>query len=461
MPRSASRSTVAQPSSPARGPQVEPGLGVVDARGRHASTAAAAARAGAGVARPLLGDVGVVAEGGAPWPAGPATARSSRRACAPRAAARPAPGRRRRTPRGSRRGWTAWTASRRRAGPRGEPPQTRGSRMLGVGGRRPARRASRARRSTRRWRRRRRAAAPTRRPCARCSTPSTWPVGLPGLLSHNSFGVVAAVSGPELRQRRRPTPAWRRRAARRRRRSGRRPRGCRRRHPAPRPSSVGSQATSSLVPIVGSTPSGSSPGTPRRRANQAATASRRSAVPHGLRVAGGVGRLGQRGADDSGVGSTGVPTDRSTIPPGCRRALAAQARASPRGSREHPPCRCRRLRSVGVLVQDQLLEKTRDGKLLLRKVMGRYVPDDITNQVKRGFSGPDASWFRGDSLDYRAPAASPCRPMRRSTSFLDPAGVLKPARLRAPGGPGQPAPVCGRPLASSTGALTFLHGARP
>jgi asparagine synthase (glutamine-hydrolysing) len=45
-------------------------------------------------------------------------------------------------------------------------------------------------------------------------------------------------------------------------------------------------------------------------------------------------------------------------------------------------------------------EKTRDGKLLLRQVMEQYVPSEITNQVKQGFSGPDASWFRGDSIDY-------------------------------------------------------------
>ena len=32
--------------------------------------------------------------------------------------------------------------------------------------------------------------------------------------------------------------------------------------------------------------------------------------------------------------------------------------------------------------------------------MQRYVPEQITNQVKQGFSGPDASWFRGDSIDY-------------------------------------------------------------
>jgi len=45
-------------------------------------------------------------------------------------------------------------------------------------------------------------------------------------------------------------------------------------------------------------------------------------------------------------------------------------------------------------------EKTRDGKLLLRKVMGRYVPTAITEREKQGFSAPDASWFKGESIDY-------------------------------------------------------------
>jgi asparagine synthase (glutamine-hydrolysing) len=47
-------------------------------------------------------------------------------------------------------------------------------------------------------------------------------------------------------------------------------------------------------------------------------------------------------------------------------------------------------------------QQTRDGKLLLRKVMERYVPSDIADGVKKGFSAPDASWFRGDSIDYVA-----------------------------------------------------------
>ena len=49
---------------------------------------------------------------------------------------------------------------------------------------------------------------------------------------------------------------------------------------------------------------------------------------------------------------------------------------------------------------ERYFERTRDGKLLLRRVMQRYVPESVTNQVKQGFSGPDASWFRGDSVDY-------------------------------------------------------------
>jgi len=44
-------------------------------------------------------------------------------------------------------------------------------------------------------------------------------------------------------------------------------------------------------------------------------------------------------------------------------------------------------------------QKTNDGKLILRKVMERYIPVEITEAVKQGFSAPDASWFRGESID--------------------------------------------------------------
>jgi asparagine synthase (glutamine-hydrolysing) len=45
-------------------------------------------------------------------------------------------------------------------------------------------------------------------------------------------------------------------------------------------------------------------------------------------------------------------------------------------------------------------ERTRDGKLLLRKVMERYIPPEVTEGEKQGFSAPDASWFRGESIEY-------------------------------------------------------------
>jgi len=48
----------------------------------------------------------------------------------------------------------------------------------------------------------------------------------------------------------------------------------------------------------------------------------------------------------------------------------------------------------------RFFERTRDGKLILREVMKRHVPPEVTSRVKQGFSGPDASWFRGESIDY-------------------------------------------------------------
>jgi asparagine synthase (glutamine-hydrolysing) len=44
--------------------------------------------------------------------------------------------------------------------------------------------------------------------------------------------------------------------------------------------------------------------------------------------------------------------------------------------------------------------KTKDGKLILRKVMTKYIPQEISEGIKQGFSAPDASWFKGESLEY-------------------------------------------------------------
>lgn len=45
-------------------------------------------------------------------------------------------------------------------------------------------------------------------------------------------------------------------------------------------------------------------------------------------------------------------------------------------------------------------EKNKDGKKLLRNAMSKYIPDSIVNGEKQGFSAPDASWFKGESIDY-------------------------------------------------------------
>ena len=45
-------------------------------------------------------------------------------------------------------------------------------------------------------------------------------------------------------------------------------------------------------------------------------------------------------------------------------------------------------------------EKTRDGKRLLRQVMARHVPERVSQGEKKGFSAPDATWFRGESIEY-------------------------------------------------------------
>jgi len=48
----------------------------------------------------------------------------------------------------------------------------------------------------------------------------------------------------------------------------------------------------------------------------------------------------------------------------------------------------------------QYFEQTNDGKIVLRKALARYVPQDYVDGIKQGFSAPDATWFKGHSIDY-------------------------------------------------------------
>lgn len=50
--------------------------------------------------------------------------------------------------------------------------------------------------------------------------------------------------------------------------------------------------------------------------------------------------------------------------------------------------------------QGDYFQKTKDGKQILRDVMQRYIPEEITKAEKQGFSSPDASWFKGESIEF-------------------------------------------------------------
>jgi len=44
--------------------------------------------------------------------------------------------------------------------------------------------------------------------------------------------------------------------------------------------------------------------------------------------------------------------------------------------------------------------KTNNGKIILRKALSKYIPKKINESVKQGFSAPDQSWFKGESIDF-------------------------------------------------------------
>jgi asparagine synthase (glutamine-hydrolysing) len=50
--------------------------------------------------------------------------------------------------------------------------------------------------------------------------------------------------------------------------------------------------------------------------------------------------------------------------------------------------------------KETYFQQTSDGKSILREVMSDIIPSSITEGKKKGFSSPDASWFKGESLDF-------------------------------------------------------------
>jgi len=58
-----------------------------------------------------------------------------------------------------------------------------------------------------------------------------------------------------------------------------------------------------------------------------------------------------------------------------------------------------------------------DGKQILRNVMKKYLPDESSRYHKQGFSAPDASWFKGHSINFlKSKLLNPADPVYR---FLD------------------------------------------
>jgi asparagine synthase (glutamine-hydrolysing) len=49
---------------------------------------------------------------------------------------------------------------------------------------------------------------------------------------------------------------------------------------------------------------------------------------------------------------------------------------------------------------EQFFQRSKDGKQILRDAMSRHIPASVTGRVKQGFSSPDASWFKGESIDF-------------------------------------------------------------
>ena len=72
---------------------------------------------------------------------------------------------------------------------------------------------------------------------------------------------------------------------------------------------------------------------------------------------------------------------------------------------------------------DKYFQKTNDGKQLLRDVMARLIPEAVSKAEKQGFSSPDASWFKGESIEFVRRKL--LNADARIYQFLDKASVLE------------------------------------
>lgn len=88
----------------------------------------------------------------------------------------------------------------------------------------------------------------------------------------------------------------------------------------------------------------------------------------------------------------------------------------------------------GVVRQDEnqvghktenYFSKTKDGKQILRDVMSSHIPADIAKAEKQGFSAPDASWFRGESIDFVKAKLAPTSPIYKYMDFEGVSGLAE------------------------------------
>lgn len=71
---------------------------------------------------------------------------------------------------------------------------------------------------------------------------------------------------------------------------------------------------------------------------------------------------------------------------------------------------------------DAFYQRTKDGKQILRNAMARHIPDVVAKREKQGFSSPDASWFKGESIDFvkrQLGADAPIRDVLNSDSISE------------------------------------------
>jgi asparagine synthase (glutamine-hydrolysing) len=112
---------------------------------------------------------------------------------------------------------------------------------------------------------------------------------------------------------------------------------------------------------------------------------------------------------------TRVPfLDNELVDFACRIPLSYKLRAAGRISQEL---------DEDDLRKHQVAGRRGDGKAVLRRAMNGLIPQCVAERIKQGFSAPDASWFRGESIDYvnqflRDPHA-------RIYDFLEPAYITR------------------------------------